>query len=141
MPFAADFRTLKTRRNYKRTSLSSALGYRKDRYLHGSDTGVLCSSARSSIKMKMSVEHCWNDADRGRRECWEKNLFQGHFVRQKSHRTKPVSNPGPCGWRPATDRLKHESSPELYLNIQSVPRSKHTPSRFYETVSQCCIGK
>jgi len=89
--------------------------------------------------MKMSVEHCWNDADRGRWECWEKNLFQGHFVRRKSHRTKPVSNPGPCGWRPATDHLKHESSTELYLNIQSVPRSKHSVSVIQN--SQCCIGK
>jgi hypothetical protein len=37
--------------------------------------------------------------------------------------------------RPATNRLHHgtafpdKENPQLYLNIQSVPRSKHTPSR------------
>jgi len=29
----------------------------------------------------------------------------------------------------------------IYLNIQSVPRSKHTPSRLHKPVSKCCIGK
>jgi len=38
VPFAADFRALNAR-NYKRTFLSSALGYRKDHYLLGSETG------------------------------------------------------------------------------------------------------
>ena len=30
---------------------------------------------------------------------------------------------------------------ELYVKIQPVPRSKHTPSLLYKPVSQCCIGK
>jgi len=45
--------------------------------------------------MKMRVEHCGNDAERGRRECWEKNLFQGHFVRQKSHTYETGIESGP----------------------------------------------
>jgi hypothetical protein len=36
------------------------------------------------------------------------------------------------------------ATPELckiYINSQSVPRSKHTPSLLYKPFSQCCIGK
>ena len=29
----------------------------------------------------------------------------------------------------------------LYIRNQSVPRSKHTPSRLYKSVSECCMGK
>jgi hypothetical protein len=70
------------------------------------------------------------DGSAGRRTCSRATLSAKNLTR-----TKPVSNPGLCGWRPATDRLKHESSPELYLDIRSVPRSKHTPSLLYKTVS------
>jgi len=35
----------------------------------------------------------------------------------------------------------HKKQPELHIKTQSVPRSKHTPSRLYKPVSQCCIGK
>jgi hypothetical protein len=30
---------------------------------------------------------------------------------------------------------------KLITKIQSLPRSKHTPSLLYKPVSQCCIGK
>ena len=34
-----------------------------------------------------------------------------------------------------------EQNVELYIKIQSVPHSKHNPSRLQETISYCCIGK
>ena len=70
----------------------------------------------------------------GRRACSRATLSAKNLTW-----TKPVSNPGLCGWRPATDRLKHERWPELYLNTQSVPRCKHFPSRLYKTVSQSVL--
>jgi hypothetical protein len=39
-----------------------------------------CSSESSSVKMKMSMEHWWNDTDWGRPKYWDKNLPQCHFV-------------------------------------------------------------
>jgi len=30
--------------------------------------------------MKMNMEHWWNDADRGKRKYWERNLLQCHCV-------------------------------------------------------------
>jgi hypothetical protein len=45
--------------------------------------------------MKMSVELCWNDAEGGKRESWEKNLFQGHFVRQNSNMDETGIESGP----------------------------------------------
>jgi hypothetical protein len=44
----------------------------------------ICPSDKSSIKMKMSVEHWRNDTDRGIREALEENLFQCHFIHKKS---------------------------------------------------------
>jgi hypothetical protein len=34
--------------------------------------------------MKMSVEHWWNDTDRGKLKYWEKNLSQCYFDHHKS---------------------------------------------------------
>jgi hypothetical protein len=31
----------------------------------------------------MSLEQWWNDTDRGKLKCWEKNLSQCHFVQIK----------------------------------------------------------
>jgi hypothetical protein len=35
--------------------------------------------------MEMTVEHWWNDTDRGKQKYWERNLSQCHFVHHKSH--------------------------------------------------------
>ena len=43
--------------------------------------------------------------------------------------TNPGSNPGLCGDRPATNRVTHDTVFLNILNTDSVPRSKHTPSR------------
>jgi len=37
--------------------------------------------------------------------------------------------------------LKRELRSYFYLNVQSVPRSKHFPFLLYKQFSQCCIGK
>jgi len=31
------------------------------------------------------MEQWWNDTDRGKLKCWEKNLSQCHYIYQKSH--------------------------------------------------------
>jgi hypothetical protein len=46
----------------------------------GSHASPACPSDNSSITMKMSTEHWWNDTDRGRPKYWQKNLSQFHFV-------------------------------------------------------------
>jgi hypothetical protein len=33
----------------------------------------------------MSMEHWWNDTDRGILKYWEKNLSHTHFIHHKSH--------------------------------------------------------
>jgi hypothetical protein len=42
------------------------------------------SCSNSASYMKMSMEHWWNDTDRGHLKYWEKNLFNGHFVYDRS---------------------------------------------------------
>jgi hypothetical protein len=41
-------------------------------------------------KMKISVEHCWNDTDRESPNYSEKDLSQSH----RSHQDKPVNETG-----------------------------------------------
>jgi hypothetical protein len=38
-------------------------------------------------------------------------------------------------WYCGEQHCKDEDVPELYMKIQSVPRSKHTPSQLYKPVS------
>ena len=56
----------------------------------GSQTTPACPSGKSNIMMTMSVEHWWNDTDRSA-PCWEGggDVFQYHFVHQKSHSDWP----------------------------------------------------
>ena len=53
--------------------------------MEGSQASPACPSDQNSIKMKISVQHLWNDAGRGKPTCWEKNLSQHHFVHHKFH--------------------------------------------------------
>jgi hypothetical protein len=48
----------------------------------------------------MTMEHWWNDTERGKRKCSrkKKNLSQCHSVYQKSHMDWPLIEPGPPRW-------------------------------------------
>jgi hypothetical protein len=57
------------------------------------------------------------------------------------HQKTPETEPGPERWQARSKSLGHSKNlykmnikPELYLNTQSVPRSKHPPSLFYKPV-------
>jgi hypothetical protein len=45
--------------------------------------------------MKISMEHGWNDIDRGKPKYSERNLSQCHFVYHKSHMDRLGIEPGP----------------------------------------------
>jgi len=42
----------------------------------------------------MSVEHWWNDTDRGKPKCWEKNVYQCH----ESYMAWPAIELGTLRW-------------------------------------------
>ena len=41
----------------------------------GSLSSPACPSGKSRIEMQMSMEHWWNDTDRGRLKYWERNII------------------------------------------------------------------
>jgi hypothetical protein len=53
-------------------------------------------------KLSRSVEHWWNDFDRGKRKYSKKNLSECNCVHHKSHVERPRSERGPPWW--ATDK-------------------------------------
>ena len=44
-----------------------------------------CPSDKCSRKMKLSMEHLWNDTGNGKSKNLERNMSQRHLVHQKSH--------------------------------------------------------
>jgi len=46
----------------------------------------------------MSMERCWNDTDRGKLKCWERNVFQCHFASHKYHMDCTGIEPEPPRW-------------------------------------------
>jgi hypothetical protein len=56
------------------------------------------------------MEHRGNDTDCKKSKFWEKDLFQCHFVHQKSHMDCPTIESGSL-------RLQDTNSPQLYLFI------------------------
>jgi len=64
-------------------------------FLDGSNVLPACPSDSSSIRMKMSREHWWNDTDRGKSKYWETNPSRCHFVHHKPHVVWPGVEAGP----------------------------------------------
>ena len=48
---------------------------------------AVCPSSKNKMYMKISMEHWWNDTDRGKPKYWGGggSLYQCHFVDHKSH--------------------------------------------------------
>jgi hypothetical protein len=53
--------------------------------------------------MKMAIENCWNDSDRGKGKYLKKILLQYHAVHHRSHMNRPTLHNN----RPTTIRLSH----------------------------------
>jgi hypothetical protein len=91
--------------------------------------------------MKISVENWWNDTDRGNRSTGRKTCPSATLYTTNHTWTYLAPNPGLRGDKPATDRLtKTETKINvnyIHIDIQSVPPSKHTPSRLYENTTGC----
>jgi len=59
------------------TLLVNAPRFPKDHcFSEGSQASPICLSAKSNRWMKMSMEHWWNDTDRGKQKYWERNPSQ-----------------------------------------------------------------
>ena len=71
------------------------------------------------------VMNFWNDTDRGEPKYWKKNLYHSDIDNHKSHMDWPGIERGPQQPEAVTASYKQQS----YLNIQPLPRGKHSPSR------------
>jgi hypothetical protein len=61
---------------------------------------VICSGNKESIREeKTSMEHWWNDTDKGKQKYWEKNLPQCHFAHHKFHTDKSWMELGRPMWK------------------------------------------
>ena len=89
--------------------------------------------------METSFHHSWNYTDRGDRSTGRKTGYSATSSSAYLTWTELAPNPGFRGDRPANDRLtKTETKINvnyIHINTQSVPRSKHSPSRLYKPVS------
>jgi hypothetical protein len=64
----------------------------------------------------------WNDNWQGKPKYSEKTCHQRHFVRHKSHMTRPRFEPGPPRWvKPATNRLSYGTAKMEAQHITYVP--------------------
>ena len=70
-----------------------------------------------------------NDNDREKQKYLEKNLSQRHIAYHKSHTNWPGIWTGTLSLKDRYWPPNPWQWPELYVMIQSVPRSKHIPSR------------
>jgi hypothetical protein len=68
-------------------------------FLEGPQSSPVCPSGKNNVKMKASMEHCWNDTDRGRQKYWEKNSFHFHSIHHKAHTGWLVIEFGPLATR------------------------------------------
>jgi hypothetical protein len=83
----------------------------------GSQTWHAYSYDKSSMKIKISVYHWWNDTDRGKPTYSERILSHFHFIHHQSHTDWPVIEPGSPWWE-AVDQ-----PPEPSLGLKEYWRS------------------
>jgi hypothetical protein len=67
----------------------------------------------SSLKMKISMGHWWNNTDAGISMYSDKNLSQCHSVHNKSHMTSLGLDLDFYGDRPITNHLSHGMASEI----------------------------
>jgi hypothetical protein len=84
----------------------------------GSQASPICPSGKCNTWMKINTHHRWNYTDRRKPKYSDRNLSQCQSVHYRSNTNWPGIDP---------EHLKTKFS-GLYLNIQSVPRSKHSVS-------------
>jgi hypothetical protein len=65
-------------------SVTHACNFLSKALFKGAQASPSCPSDNSGIKIKVSVEHCWNDIGRGKRKNLEEILSQCAFVHHKS---------------------------------------------------------
>jgi len=105
MGFNSGFKGLKGTKN-ESTSLSSGPRFPKQQcYLEGSHPFSICLSGTRYMYMNMSILHWWNDADKGKRNYSQRNLFQWLLSTIYLTWTDLWSKPGLRGERPATNCL------------------------------------
>ena len=75
---------------------------KEHRFQKGSQSSPDFPTRKSSMYVKMSMEHWWNDTDRGKPKYSEKNLSQWHLVQHTSHMYEPGMESGTPSERPAT---------------------------------------
>jgi hypothetical protein len=63
----------------------------------------------------------WNEIWQGKPKYSEKTYHSATLSTTKSHMTDPVSNPGPQGGKPATNRLSYGAAPGI-VNIRHIIR-------------------
>jgi len=68
--------------------------------------------------MKMSMEHWWNDTDRGKQKYWEKSLSKCLCFHHKYHMDL-------LEWNPVLRGESHQVYVSKYLSVKFEPDSKH----------------
>ena len=67
-------------------------------FLEGSETSSVCLPGKSNMCMQTSLEHWWNDNNRGKPKYSEKNPSHCHFVHHKPHIELPGFELGSPMW-------------------------------------------
>jgi len=76
--------------------------------------------------MKTSMEHWWNDTDRGKQKYWEKNICQSATFLPQAH-INSVSNPGLRGYKSVTKRLSHGTFRKHKFHIDIIKKTAGVP--------------
>jgi hypothetical protein len=99
----------------------------KEHFLEGSQALHICSSGKSDMQMKMSMEHWWKHTVAKTPKYLEKKTFPTATLSTTNLTwTGLGSNPGVRGERAATNILSHGTTLKTEFDVR---RSKHSPSQ------------